>query len=83
MATVPVGVNAWTAVTVRIIVGAVPALLVAVAAASILFIGLFLGSGRRTYALKAAESAGDLARALLGLPEIVPEKVEYRLRRPG
>ncbi len=47
----------WTAAVVRVIVGGVPAIIVAISGASILFIALFLPRDRRDYALKAADCA--------------------------
>ena len=56
----------WTAAVVRVIVGGVPAIIVAISGASILFIALFLPRDRRDYALKAADCAFAAARALIG-----------------
>jgi hypothetical protein len=44
----------------------VPAVIVAISGASILFIALFLARDRRDYALKAADRAFATVRALIG-----------------
>jgi hypothetical protein len=53
---------------VRVIMGGAPAVLLVLVGVLILLLGLFLEPGRQRYALRAATSAFDTARALVGSP---------------
>jgi len=60
------GTSRWVLMAARVLVAAVPALVAVVIGMLILFIGLALGEQRREYALRAADCASDLAKALIG-----------------
>jgi hypothetical protein len=61
------GIPRGLVTVVRVIVGAVPTVLLVLVGVLILLIGFFFGPGRQGYALKAARCAFGTARALVGL----------------
>jgi hypothetical protein len=63
----PPGISGWTMMAARVLVAGAPALVAVVIGMLILLIGLALGEQRREYALRAANCATDLAKALIGL----------------
>jgi hypothetical protein len=65
------GMLRWVLMSARVLVAAVPALVAVVIGMLILLIGLALGEQRRGYALRAADCATDLAKALIGMPDAI------------
>ncbi|MEU5258251.1 hypothetical protein [Amycolatopsis sp. NPDC021455] len=71
-----------TALTLRVIVVAVPALVAVAVAAVILFLALFMNERRQRYALRAANSVFALASGLMKWPDEDTAATETESARP-